>query len=686
MKLSWSDTTIIKPHVSDAGRNFYDNVMGVKTGKLFLETKVRATHSGHLITGRCYTGWGMRSGTPTWFDMARGGKAGFDKPVIVDHDMATPPLGRVVFAEFTQLKTGDAWLSDWKAPETGPGKMGSGYVTTTSHIFDQDCMTMIMDGRYSTVSTRQVADDAWCNVCGTQFADGCEHEIGKVYDSVLCYAVCGLLDYVEMSFVNSPRQPNAKVMSFKEMRDALVEKDAKGVVYVGDCKYEAVVDSWTALRSQNDYDITINLADSNMPSIGTITGRTQISMSTVAEPKKVILAGFDEARQAAGEVVATKPQDAAASTEEVKATPEVKKELDFEFANLARLWKDHLDLKEPMIDGAYIMGITDKSSGHAHVLEGFLDTKNKVFRGNTFGAGQGKVDQSHSHSVWVENMDLNEGAVKGETRSATAGTDHIHTFSATMSDAAELRGTLISGIDAINEAINVLEERVNKDTLDSSNKEKLLGGEKTKITWDTAHFKAALRLMGRLSQSKRHEVLADMYASGLMTKDEEETEMEKSTVDKLVSDLLADKTKLTAQLADAVQLADSKEAERQKLLDENVGLKTAVLNLKATLVVDAREKLSGTKLEDAARKAAITDLATKDEAALDALVNAELLGNVRKEVVAAVVPVVETKQKSVVAGATLTAVEDTSSKPGTESPVLSKKNLASLDSRVSKTR
>jgi hypothetical protein len=104
-------------------------------------------------------------------------------------------------------------------------------------------------------------------------------------------------------------------------------------------------------------------------------------------------------------------------------------------------------------------------------------------------------------------------------------------------------------------------------------------------------------------------------------------------------------------------------------------------------VADARVALSGVKLEDAARKAAIDELATKDEATLDGLLKAEVLGNVRKEVVAAVAPVVETKPKEIVAGAQLAAVNDSSnSKPGIVERPVKAKSFASLDNRVSDKR
>jgi hypothetical protein len=598
--------------------------------------------------------------------MINGGKAGFNKPVLIDHDLSSEPLGRVVYAEFTQLKTGQDWLSDWKNPEEGPGKMGSGYITTTSHIFNPEAMVMIADGRYSTVSTRQEAKDAWCSVCGTQFEDGCEHEIESVYDGVPCYAVTGLLDYIEQSFVNSPRQPNAKVMSFKQMKDALMDKDVNGTVLVGDCRYEGAVDSWTALKSLEDLGITINLADTTLPSIGTVTGKTQVSMTN--KKKEVILDGFDKAKA------------------EAEAQPDtiIEDNFYFIFANLCRFWKDSLDLKEPLTDSSYVMGITDKSSGHAHVFDSFLDTKNKVFRGNTYGSGQGKTTESHGHAIWLEGIDLNQ-EIKGETRSASAGPDHTHTFVATMCDAKKLHGTLISDVDTIQKAIKALDDRVNKDTLQSGDKDRLLDGKNTKIVWDDVHFTAAMRLMGRLSLTKRQEVVEDLIATGFLKTDEEEPNMEKSTVDKLLVDLLADKTKLTAQLADAIQLADSKEAERQKLLDENVGLKTSILNTKATLIVNARVKLSGEPLEDAARKTTIQELATKDETTLDTMLDTEVIANIRKEYVAPVVETVvaDNSKKELITGESAPPFNDSdNSKTGAVTPPSPPKSFASLDKRI----
>lgn len=632
MKLQWYDTKSFAGQ-SDAAQEFVDDVLKASDYS-YLETKIRATHSGQLITGRCYTGKGMRNGVGTWFDMKNGGTSAFDKPVIVNHDMHSEPLGRVVFAEFVKVKEGFEFLNDWRTPDSGPGKMGSGYIVTTSHIADPEAIRKIIDGRYNTVSTRQQAEEAWCSVCGTSFHEGCDHEIGSYYEvgdnEHLCYAVTGDLEYIEQSFVNSPRQPNAVTQSFKMMRKAMQDSGEDGVILLADCRYEDADELRTWMRSSKDHKVVINLSDAELPSIGVITGRTMVSMPKInGAPESTKLAGvYENTTELESADENTQKEEVTSTDNEPEVKPEETETFDFAFANLARFWKDDLDLESDFTDmGSFAIGITDKADGHAHVFDGWV--QDKKFKGSTYITGQGKAKEPHTHAIWMDSIDMNMDAVRGETRDASAGPSHMHGFSATMSDESNTYVTLMTSADSIKHAIQLLDERVNKDTLESADTEKLLNEENTSVVWDEEMIKKAMPLIARLSQSKRREVLADIFKDKLAVNEDEEMP---DLNQKLLDSLLDDKEKLKVKNAELVQALDSKEAERQQLLDENVSLKATALALKARLVVEARAKLTETVLDDEEKSEEIEKLASLDEEELDKLLDAEVLGNVRREV------------------------------------------------------
>jgi len=196
-----------------------------------LSTYIRATHSGYLLNGRVYPGLHMKNATTDWYSQERGGTASYDKPVLTHHSQHDgEPIGRVIGAEFTQLKDESEFDNDWRSPESGTN-LGSGFITLQAQIGDKDAMEKISDGRYLTVSTGQRTNKAICSVCGEDWlkdsgeGEICEHRPGRYYNidgsSYRCYLVTGPLTYHEVSYVNVPAQPNARTVSASANSDAL---------------------------------------------------------------------------------------------------------------------------------------------------------------------------------------------------------------------------------------------------------------------------------------------------------------------------------------------------------------------------------------------------------------------------------------------------------------------------------
>jgi len=159
-----------------------------------LTVKMEAIHSGITKNFNRYSREELEKAIQTWIGP-------YGKPVIVNHNIYSDPLGRV-----TESSIGRSHL-----------KRGSYCVELTCSIIDEEAQKKIADGRYSTVSVGTIINRAVCSICKTDWAtDYCEHRKGKVYDGKLCYWDLGIDEHYEVSFVNHPADPYARVVSADE--------------------------------------------------------------------------------------------------------------------------------------------------------------------------------------------------------------------------------------------------------------------------------------------------------------------------------------------------------------------------------------------------------------------------------------------------------------------------------------
>lgn len=95
---------------------------------------------------------------------------------------------------------------------------GGGYVRTISAITDPWAISMVLSGRFLTVSIGGEVDEIYCSVCRAQGINQnmvesglCDHLKGETYDDMLAYWILGPYYAREVSFVNVPSDVNAKV-------------------------------------------------------------------------------------------------------------------------------------------------------------------------------------------------------------------------------------------------------------------------------------------------------------------------------------------------------------------------------------------------------------------------------------------------------------------------------------------
>jgi len=205
-----------------------------------LVVSVAATHAG-IPTGNMafYTPDRMKQGLPSFTD-------NFAKPVLLHHNDMMDPVGRVHRATYQDLSHlyvepmqafkeryggvvfTDAKVDlekafdqiDWVVENMVPMKdyVGMGYGELDLHITDAEAAEKIVDQRYLTVSVGFTTDSMYCSNCHQDWASEgfCEHERGKLYDGKQTLVIPGKFNYEEISWVNSPADTGATVLSVSE--------------------------------------------------------------------------------------------------------------------------------------------------------------------------------------------------------------------------------------------------------------------------------------------------------------------------------------------------------------------------------------------------------------------------------------------------------------------------------------
>ena len=191
--------------------------------KPVLKVSINATHSGLLTNMRVYPSSKVMNGYKSFFSKDNGGSSPVGAPILTHHDTHKDPIGRIHTAKFTALKTGIDFSQDYLYPDSAGGS-GSGVVTVDGVINHADSIEKILDSRFLSVSAGHGTNRLTCSVCAESIFS-CNHVPGRKYtedgeitdadDGFLCYTITGDMQYHEVSFVNIPAQPPAKLVQFE---------------------------------------------------------------------------------------------------------------------------------------------------------------------------------------------------------------------------------------------------------------------------------------------------------------------------------------------------------------------------------------------------------------------------------------------------------------------------------------
>lgn len=154
--------------------------------------EIAAIHEGMTANYNFYSAEALKGALESWVQP-------YPKPVILNHDTSTEPLGRIMAA---RMET----ESD-----------GTPYTKLQVAVKDPSAIAKVMDQRYLTGSVGGRAEEALCSVCEADWAKAsifeapCKHSRGKTYKGKMAYLKLGELSFKEYSFVNVPADQRSTV-------------------------------------------------------------------------------------------------------------------------------------------------------------------------------------------------------------------------------------------------------------------------------------------------------------------------------------------------------------------------------------------------------------------------------------------------------------------------------------------
>lgn len=159
-----------------------------------LIVEVSAIHEGVTRNYNKYTSDALRESTLSWM-------APYPKPLILNHDLDSDPIGRMVNADYKQ------------------NNEGRGYIALKIAVLDSESITRVLDGRYLTGSVGGVPQAVICSICSQDIiarskeGESCGHSRGATYEGQTCVYEHRGISFHEYSFVNAPGDTNSLIQT-----------------------------------------------------------------------------------------------------------------------------------------------------------------------------------------------------------------------------------------------------------------------------------------------------------------------------------------------------------------------------------------------------------------------------------------------------------------------------------------
>ena len=231
-----------------------------------LLVRIAATHSGIINRNNMfYLPDKMAAGAKSFTE-------NFQKPILLNHDEQSDPIGRIVAARYVDTSSyvkdkyrgktlrdaigrrdmpfDEKLLDSFVSGKMGygaqvdfvrtylsdsimddPGYEGLGFIQIDANITDKEAVSKFLDGRYLTGSVGAATDRATCSNCKQDWTkEGpCDHKPGKIYDGVKCHLIAGNFLYDEYSVANKPADKFSKVLElmFNGIKDSIKVEDTE---------------------------------------------------------------------------------------------------------------------------------------------------------------------------------------------------------------------------------------------------------------------------------------------------------------------------------------------------------------------------------------------------------------------------------------------------------------------------
>lgn len=176
-----------------------------------LIVEIASIHAGRTSNHNHYSAEELEKAVESWVTP-------YPKPVIMNHDPASEPVGRVMAAKMDTEED------------------GTPFIRLQAAITDPSAMEKIADGRYLTGSIGGKADEALCSICGENWAKAsasafstpaCKHVRGRNYKGKDAYIEMKNLSFKEYSWVNMPADGKSGVRAPAAKSDAPEGEEAE---------------------------------------------------------------------------------------------------------------------------------------------------------------------------------------------------------------------------------------------------------------------------------------------------------------------------------------------------------------------------------------------------------------------------------------------------------------------------
>lgn len=195
MSMDFVESFVVQlPNFEDSDVDFSES-FNSKNGLII---EVAAIHEGLTGNYNHYGAEALEAALESWVSP-------YPKPIILNHDLNTEPIGRVMAAKMDKEED------------------GSSFVRLQIAITDPVAAQKVMDKRYLTGSVGGRAGKAVCSISGEDLAQETEsgrprmpkYKRGKVYKGKLAYIDMQDISFKEYSFVNQPADQKSGVRSTK---------------------------------------------------------------------------------------------------------------------------------------------------------------------------------------------------------------------------------------------------------------------------------------------------------------------------------------------------------------------------------------------------------------------------------------------------------------------------------------